>query len=216
MIELRFTLTPDEYLEGLNALQRDVKRLLRQSRWSFAALLQWAALSIVLLTALVVFSLWYTPAPTAPASASPAVETDARPLQFFLGMFVVIFLFALFRGLRARRRLFQQIQKSADRLTQDRLVRLEAAGVQMSNAIAATTYRWEAFIRLTETRHVFILQLSEASGEMIPKRAFTDAAQQEEFRQMVGVGLSRAQAFPVIPIASVAVSTQPAARTESV
>lgn len=88
MIELRFTLSPDEYVEGLLVLQRDVKRLLRQSRWSIAVMVQWAVFAVLLVSALVVFSLWHKPTQAAP---TPNVDVDPTPLRFFLVLFAAIF-----------------------------------------------------------------------------------------------------------------------------
>lgn len=72
--------------------------------------------------------------------------------------------------------------------------------VHYETALNCTRYSWYAFDRLSETGRLFLLYRHN-SPMLIPKRAFADAAQQDEFRQLAAEMLHRpAPAFPVQPL----------------
>lgn len=72
--------------------------------------------------------------------------------------------------------------------------------IRYETDLTDTRYSWYAFGRFTETSRLFLLYRQD-NPMLIPKRAFADAAQQAEFRQLADQMLHRpAPAFPVKPI----------------
>jgi len=48
---------------------------------------------------------------------------------------------------------------------------------------------WRAFIRCIETPHLFLLYHSPQLFNLVPKRAFANAEQLEEFRSLLKIGI---------------------------
>lgn len=72
--------------------------------------------------------------------------------------------------------------------------------IRYETALSTIRYSWYAFDRLAETGRLFLLY-SQDNPMLIPKRAFADAAQQAEFRNLAAELLHRpAPAFPVQPV----------------
>lgn len=68
---------------------------------------------------------------------------------------------------------------------------------------------WRAVHSWTETGHTFMLWVLGNSYHIVPKSAFENANQLQEFREMLAYATTtRKAAFPVIPLASTAASDQ--------
>lgn len=56
-------------------------------------------------------------------------------------------------------------------------------GVTMTSADTVTRWQWSAFSRMTECERTFLLETDQNHFVIVPKRAFSDAAQMNEFRE---------------------------------
>jgi hypothetical protein len=76
------------------------------------------------------------------------------------------------------------------------------AGIKTDNGTTSSEMKWTAFRSFLDQPTLFMLYPSEFSFHMVPKRAFADDAQVEEFRDLLhGHIQPQTQAFPVIPSA---------------
>jgi hypothetical protein len=75
-------------------------------------------------------------------------------------------------------------------------------GVVISNARSRNEYHWLSFTDVLETKDVLLMMLSPTNFHPVPKRAFADPRQLEEFRDQAAVIKARKlEGFAVIPLA---------------
>ena len=77
-------------------------------------------------------------------------------------------------------------------------VEITDAGLVIDDEQSRNEYKWNAFIRLVESRNLFLLFPSNLVFIMIPKRALP-AGQLDAFRIMLNECLTLRGAFPVLP-----------------
>ena len=70
-------------------------------------------------------------------------------------------------------------------------IALEVTESEMSFAMAnaSAQMNWRAFIRCIETPHLFLLYQSPQLFNLVPKRAFANTEQLEEFRSLLKIGI---------------------------
>jgi len=74
-------------------------------------------------------------------------------------------------------------------------------GITIAEPLSRHELKWLAFDRVIETQNLFLLYVAEHLFHMVPKRAFADANQVEEFRAMIDNRITRRPtAFPVLPV----------------
>jgi hypothetical protein len=75
-------------------------------------------------------------------------------------------------------------------------------GLTFSESLARHELKWFAFDRVGESQNLFLIYLSDHSFHMVPKRAFADASEVDEFRATLDNRITRRPtAFPVLPVA---------------
>jgi YcxB-like protein len=62
---------------------------------------------------------------------------------------------------------------------------IEEDNVQVKTTTSETTYLWEAFVKLEQTPHLFLLFMASNTALLIPKRAFENSQQQADFEALV-------------------------------
>jgi hypothetical protein len=73
-------------------------------------------------------------------------------------------------------------------------------GLTHSSLVSSTTYKWDAFVRHAESPNLFLLYLNDTTFDLIPKRAFRDAADADAFRDFLARTINPPRrAFPVLP-----------------
>lgn len=79
----------------------------------------------------------------------------------------------------------------------------DAGGARLTTPVSSATYRWEAFGRLADARGLFILYHRNGNAMIVPKRAFGNEAEQQEFRKLARANVARpVGGFPVVAVAS--------------
>ena len=140
----------------------------------------------------------------APAPPNPApLPAPARPasnvaLQWVLPaiLWVLVFgfiWFFVFRQMRAARRIWE----SNPVLQQPKTLDLTDGGVRLSDALASTEWRWEAFSQLVETTNLFLLRQSDGTFLMIPKRGAPPGGL-DALRAILAERMHEPGAFPVL------------------
>ena len=113
-----------------------------------------------------------------------------------VGAFIAAFVFFFLRNRRDARRRFER----EPLLQQLQTINITDAGLTHGSHTTSTFYRWDAFHKHLETPDFFLLYISDAVFEMLPKRAFPSQAAMDEFREFVAHVVSPPQyAFPVQP-----------------
>jgi hypothetical protein len=74
-------------------------------------------------------------------------------------------------------------------------------GITIAEPLSRDELKWFAFDRVIETQNLFLLYVAEHLFHMVPKRAFADTAQIDEFRATIDNRITRRPtAFPVLPV----------------
>jgi hypothetical protein len=138
--------------------------------------------------------------PTRSAAPRPNLPADlfGNRLVFLacVGAFIAAFVFFVLRNRRDGRRRFER----EPLLQQLQTIDITDAGITHGSRTTSTFYRWDAFHKHVETPDFFLLYISDAVFEMLPKRAFPAQAEMHEFREFVARVVSPPQyAFPVQP-----------------
>jgi YcxB-like protein len=72
--------------------------------------------------------------------------------------------------------------------------------IRIVEPLSSHENRWEYFPGFAETEHLFVIYLSPLAFHMIPKRAFSDDAERQSFRELLRRNITeRVSAFPVLP-----------------
>jgi YcxB-like protein len=157
-MQIKFTLTPDEYAEAQEYWQRQ----LSPSRWSqpHYSLIFWIGLILVLCgVLLLITSLWL-----------------GGTLCLAYGIFCLAWR-GFLRDIRFRRE-FRRSKTLQGEITMD----ITEEGLRTSSAYGEGRIQWVTFARYLETPRLFLLSVPPRMFHMIPKRAFAsgdlDAARQ--------------------------------------
>jgi hypothetical protein len=81
-------------------------------------------------------------------------------------------------------------------------------GIIFTDNLATHRYAWLAILAFQETTNLFLLYVSDYAFHIIPKRAFISIEATDDFRHILDVYIgSRPNAFPVLPLPPLAVSS---------
>ncbi|HEV2295238.1 MAG TPA: YcxB family protein [Tepidisphaeraceae bacterium] len=120
-----------------------------------------------------------------PAAANDVPGDQSESLLSALTPWVVVFLvlwFVIFRFLRGATRRAWDAQPQL-RLPQT--LEQTERGLRFDDGRSTHDYAWSAFTKFRESENVMLLYLSDLGFEIIPKRAFADAAQFGAFRALI-------------------------------
>ncbi|HEY7090171.1 MAG TPA: YcxB family protein [Tepidisphaeraceae bacterium] len=73
-------------------------------------------------------------------------------------------------------------------------------GFELAGSLCSRRFRWPALKSWIETSDLFILLVSDLEFHVVPKRAFSGATQESEFRDTLINASDHRAAFPVIPL----------------
>jgi hypothetical protein len=118
------------------------------------------------------------------------------PTLISMGIFVIIGLLGVWLTDASTQRMWD-----AD-ITQHRprLMVVGDGGITVADAVSRHDEAWAAFVRHRETANLLLLYVARSRFYIVPKRAFSDAATLDAFRDMVRSRISPpSEAFPVCP-----------------
>ncbi len=101
-------------------------------------------------------------------------------------------------ALTGRRRALKRGWRSQPMLQVRQTIDVGAASLTVDDSQTRADFKWNAFQRFVETPNLFVLLPSEMSLVIVPKRAFTTAESNTEFRQILEARVQRpSPGFPV-------------------
>jgi hypothetical protein len=157
--------------------------------------------AVVLLAVLV----WITRHVPEPADGTMAVERSTwrsladfvRPHFTWLALTGALCIFAM----RYTSRQLRTVWEGTPSLRRSFTMTVSDDGITITEPLSRHEMKWFVFDRVTETQNLFLLYMSEHQFHIVPKRAFADAAQIDEFRAMIENRITRRPtAFPVLPV----------------
>jgi hypothetical protein len=202
MIRIEYQLTFEEFREGMAAVRgRALRRIKKRSRRTqfFLFLGTFVGLLIGLEFAWKL-ALGPAPRPAAPLLGFRETIESVKPQVFTLVTICALVFMAVYLARRQFRNQVDDLWNETPRLHQLRAVTFDEHAVTVSDPLAESLTRWEAYLRVDETRGLFLLYTSEFAAEMFPKRAFADPAQADALRELASRRLAeRAKGFEVLP-----------------
>jgi hypothetical protein len=173
---------------------RLANRAHRRAKWNrkrAAGVIGWVACIVLSVMLYLLLKKNTVPVAGQPLVSTPTFSVGAWAIVFFL-IWPLIFLYL--RGKQYDRAWAGQPNEHLLKHWQ-----VNDAGVVVDSGHSRSEIGWPAFRRYLETPALFMLYVSEFSFHMIPKRAFADEAQIEEFRDLLRRHIQpQTQAFPVI------------------
>ncbi|MGB7157683.1 MAG: YcxB family protein [Tepidisphaeraceae bacterium] len=196
-MRLEFTYTSNDFMEMHTVATRESLKT-RRPNTSFGKLLDWTVfvgLSVALFMVM-------QPPKTAPppgAAPVPVPATSNSLLSWVMPMLPAalmlgVFWFYFIRQFRAARRGWESNPVTQQPKTMD----LTEASVRLSDALLSTEWRWEAFIKLVETKTLLLLKQGDGTFVMIPKRA-APPGELDALRLLLNERVGLPGAFPVLP-----------------
>jgi hypothetical protein len=171
----------------------------------FVAAVGW--LVVVGLLALLAWSAGHAPEPADGTSAVVAVAAErstwARVSDFVRPHMTWLILLGTLCAylIRYIRRQLLTIWDGSPNLRRPYTMTATDDGITIAEPLSRHELKWFAFARVIETQNLFLLYLTEYSFHMVPKRAFADPTQIDEFRAMIENRITRRPtAFPVLPV----------------
>lgn len=181
-MRLEFSYTFDDYREANRAHAR-----LNKLRWlirTFFTIL-FLLLALLVLTVLVV------------SQATPETGkigwANIKPILPWLVICGVMILYSLIASPLALRRAW----RGQPALQLQQTMEISDAGLVVDDKQSRSEFTWNAFIRLLETRNLFLLFPSKLTFFIIPKRA-VPPGELDTFRLMLNQRVNRTGAFPVL------------------
>jgi hypothetical protein len=142
-------------------------------RWQRDNIIRWVAAGLLCLIFRDVYALARATLVGIPSAGS------IRAIVVVLAVFVLLALL-LFPYLRMR-----ALFRSTPALSQPTRITFRPEHVLFENQDATADCKWEAFIRITETRHVFVFSQGGIGGTYIPKRCFAQQDDIQRLRRMI-------------------------------
>ena len=193
MIRIEFQLTYEEYRQAMFFMRAQMTKEMR--RGSYRRM--WISAAIVFVVGML-----------ASVLSNGWPQRHALPADARVPVLICILLFFAFLALVtliARRRageILVRIWESTAVLQQPNVVTVDDDGIRTETPFTDERHRWVLYTTFAETKAVFLLMRSHYSGEIYPKRAFTDA-DATAFRAIARAKLDhRSRGFPVLPALS--------------
>ena len=192
-IHLRFSVTADDYVEFHREMERLAKMTATGREPPKPAFTKLTWVLVATLGAILYLGLGAT-------AAMQGLDTGAFSVRTIVSILCGGGLIALYV---MRRRFWEWIIRQAAKrdlsLAVKQEVTLRDTGIETRSETMTTNQAWNHFTGFAETQGLFLLMVTNNSGQLLPKRAFESPEEMEEFR---GFALARVGreviGFPVV------------------